>query len=93
MNHSDGERQIRPIHLIHLLDCLIHKLYKAIVNLQRLRFFVGVTEELNFTREAERLQISHSLLGYLIRHLEDKAEDGDRLTVLRTVGSQARLLT
>jgi hypothetical protein len=50
---------------------------------------VGVTEELNFTREAERLQIAHSLLGYLIRHLEDKPEDGERLTVLHTVGPQA----
>jgi hypothetical protein len=48
---------------------------------------------LNFTREAERLQIAHSLMGYLIRHLEDHPEDGERLTVLRTVGSQAWLLT
>jgi hypothetical protein len=86
MNYSDGRRQIRPI---HLLDCLIHNLYKAVVNLQRLRFFVGVPEELNFTREAERLQTAHSLMGYLIRHLEDNPEDGERLTVLRTVGSQA----
>ena len=85
-NHSDGRRQIRPI---HLLDCLIHNLYKAIVNLQRLRFFVGVMEELTFTREAELLQTAHSLLGYLIRHLEDKPDDGERLTVLRRVDSQA----
>src|SRR5919199_697384 len=42
-NHSDGRRRIRPI---HLLDCLIHDLYKAIVNLQRLRHFVAVPEEL-----------------------------------------------
>jgi hypothetical protein len=73
----------------HLLDCLIHNLYKAIVNLQRLRLFVGVTEELNFTREAERLHIAHSLLGYLIRDLEDEPEDGERPTVLRTLGSQS----
>jgi hypothetical protein len=86
MNHSDGRGQVRPI---HLLDCLIHNLYKAIVNLQRPRFCVGVTEELNFTREAERLQIAHPLLGYLIRHLVDKPEDGERLTVLHTVGPQA----
>ena len=90
MNHSEARRQIRPI---YLLDCLIHNLYKVIVNLQRLRFFVGVMEELTFTREAELLQTAHSLLGYLIRHLEDEPEDGERLTVLRTVGSQARLLT
>jgi hypothetical protein len=34
---------MRPI---HLLDCLIHDLYKAIVNLQRLRHLVVVPEEL-----------------------------------------------
>ncbi len=71
MNHSDGRRQIRPI---QLLDCLIHNLYKAIVNLQRLRYFVGVTEELNFTRAAQRLHIAHSLLSYLMRQLEDEPE-------------------
>ena len=47
------------------------------MNLQRLRFFVGVTEELNFTREAERLQIAHSLLGYLIRHLRTTPKAGN----------------
>jgi hypothetical protein len=83
--HSDVRRLIRPT---YLLDCLIHNLYKAIVNLQRLRFFVGVTEELNFTREAERLQIAHPLLGYLIRHLEDEPEGRQWLTALRGAGSQ-----
>jgi hypothetical protein len=85
MNHSDGRRQIRPI---HLLDCLIHNLYKASVNLQRLRYFVGVTEELNFTRAAERLHIGHSLLSYLIRQLEDEPEGRQWLTALRGAGSQ-----
>jgi hypothetical protein len=85
MNHSDGRRQTRPI---HLLDCLIHNLYKAIVNLQRLRYFVGVTEELNLTRAAERLHIAHSLLSYLIRQLEDEPEGRQWLTALRGAGSQ-----
>ena len=85
MNHSDGRRQTRPI---HLLDCLIHNLYKAIVNLQRLRYFVGVTEELNFTRAAERLYITHSLVSYLIRQLEDEPEGRQWLTALRGAGSQ-----
>jgi DNA-binding transcriptional LysR family regulator len=47
-------------------------LYKAIVNLQRLRYFVGVTEELNFTRAAEQLPKAHSLLGYQITQLDDE---------------------
>jgi len=85
MNHSDGRRQIRPI---QLLDCLIHNLYKAIVNLQRLRYFVGVTEELNFTRAAERLHIALSVLSYLIRQLEDEPEGRQWLTALRGAGSQ-----
>ena len=66
-NHSDGGRQIRPI---HLLDCLIHNLYKAIVNLQRL------TEELNFTRAAERLHMVYARLGYEIRQLEEARRRG-----------------
>ena len=86
MNHSDGRRQTRPI---HLLDCLIHNLYKAIVNLQRLRYFVGVTEELNFTRAAERLQLAHSLLSCQIRQLENEPEGGERLIALRGARSQA----
>jgi len=64
-------------------------LYKAIVNLQRLRYFVVVTEELNFTRAAERLHVAHSLLSYQIRQLEDEPEGGERLTALRGAGSQA----
>ncbi len=72
-----------------MLDCLKHNLYKATVNLQRLRYFVGVTEELNFTRAAERLHIAHSLLGYQIRHLEDESEDGELLTALSAASSQA----
>jgi hypothetical protein len=36
-----------------LLDCLMHHLYKAIAHLQRLRYFVVVTEELNYTGAAE----------------------------------------
>jgi hypothetical protein len=75
--HSDVSRQIRPT---HLLDCLKHNLYKAIVNLQRLRYFVGVTEELNFTRAAEQLPKAHSLLGYQITQLDDEPQDGERLT-------------
>jgi hypothetical protein len=74
-NHSDGRRQIRPI---HWLDRLIHTLYKAIVNLQRLRYVVVVTEELNFTRAAERLHMAHSLLSYQLRQLEDEPEGGER---------------
>ena len=71
---------MRPI---HLLDCLIHNLYKAIVNLQRLRHFVVVTEELNLTWAAERLHMAHSLLSYQIRQLEDEPEGRERLTALR----------
>ena len=76
---------MRPI---HLLDCLIHNLYKAIVNLQCLRYFVVVTEELNFTRAAELLQMARSLLSYQSRRLEDEPEGGERLTALRRAGSQ-----
>jgi hypothetical protein len=49
------------------------------VNLRRLRYFVVVTEELNFVRATQRLHVAHSLLGYQIRHLEDESEDGERL--------------
>ena len=63
----------------YILDCLIHNLYKAIVNLQRLCYFVVVTEELNFTRAAERLHMVHSLLSYQIRQLEDEPEGRERL--------------
>jgi Bacterial regulatory helix-turn-helix protein, lysR family len=80
---------IRPI---HLLDCLIHNLYKATVNLQCLRYFEVVTEELNFTRAAERLHVVHSLLSYHLRQLKDEPEGGERLTALLEAGSQARLL-
>ena len=59
------------------------------MNLQRLRYFVVVTEELNFTRAAERLLMVHSLLSYQIRQLKDEPEGGERLTALRGAGSQA----
>ena len=85
-NYSDGRRQIRPI---HSLDCLIHNLYKAIVNLQPLRYFVVATEELNFTRAAERLHMAHSLLSYQIRELKDEPMGGEWLTALRGAGSRA----
>jgi hypothetical protein len=64
-------------------------LYKAIVSLQRLRYFVVMPEELNFTRAAERLHTAHSRLGYQIRQLEGEPEGGERLTALREAGSQA----
>jgi DNA-binding transcriptional LysR family regulator len=59
------------------------------VNLQRLRYFVVVTEEVNFTRAAERLHMAHSLLSYQIRRLEDAPEGGERLTTLPGAGLQA----
>jgi hypothetical protein len=77
---------MRPI---HLLDCSIHNLYKARVNLQRLRYFVVVTEELNFTRATARLHMVHSLLSYQIRHLENESAGGERLTALGGPGSRA----
>ena len=54
---------------------------------------MGVAEELNFARAAERLHIAHSPLGYQIGHLEDKPEDGEWPTALSTASWQARLLT
>ncbi len=77
---------MRPI---HLLDCSIHNLYKARVNLQRLRYFVVVTEELNFTRTTARLHMVHSLLSYQIMQPKDEPEGGERLTALRGAVSQA----
>ena len=59
------------------------------MNLQRLRYFVVVTEEMNFIRAAERLHMVHSLLSYQIRQLKDEPEGGKRLTALREAGSQA----
>ena len=59
------------------------------MNLQRLRYFVVVTEELNFTRAAERLHMVHSLLSYQIRQLKDEPEVGERLTALRGAVTQA----
>jgi LysR family transcriptional regulator, benzoate and cis,cis-muconate-responsive activator of ben and cat genes len=67
-------------------------LYKATVNLQCLRYFMVVTEELNFTRAAERLHVVHSLLSYHLKQLKDEPEGGERLTALLEAGSQARLL-
>lgn len=63
------------------------------MNLQRLRYFVVVTEELNFTRAAERLHMAHSLLSYQIRQLEDEPEGRERLTAFCGAGLQACLLT
>jgi hypothetical protein len=83
--HSDCGRQVRPI---HLLACSIHSLYKAIVNLQPLRYFAIVIEELNFTRAAERLHMAHSLLSYQLGHLEDEPAGEERLTALRGTGSR-----
>ena len=59
------------------------------VNLQRLRYFVSITEELKFTWAAERLHMAHTLLGYQIRQLEDEPEGGERLTALRRAAWQA----
>ena len=64
-------------------------MYKATVNLQRFRYFVVVTEELNFMRTAERLRMVHSLLTYQIMQLKDEPEGGERLTALRGAVSQA----
>jgi Bacterial regulatory helix-turn-helix protein, lysR family len=64
-------------------------LYKAIVHLQHLRYFVAVTEELPFTQAAERLHMAHFPLSYQIRQLEDKPKGGERLTAFRGAGSQA----
>ena len=56
------------------------------MNVQRLRYFVIVTEELNFARAATRFHMAHSLMSFQIRHSE---EPGERLTALREAGSQA----
>jgi len=64
-------------------------LYKAIVNLQPLRYFMVATEEFNFTRAAERLHMAHPLLSYQIKELKDEPAGGERLTALRGAGSRA----
>ena len=45
-----------------------------------MRYFVVVTEELTFTRAAERSRMAHSLLSYQIRQLGDEPEGVERLT-------------
>ena len=52
------------------------------MNLQRLRYFGVVTEELNFTRAAERLHMARSHLSCQIRQPENEPEGGERLTAL-----------
>src|SRR5699024_8488519 len=64
------------------------------MNLQQIRAFIALAEELHFTRAAERLEISQPQFSQLIRRLEDRLEVAlvertTRKVVLTTAGKAA----